>query len=204
MPLTTSRVIGSPEPPPPYQVERVFAHLPIRWPMIPIMVPGSDEMLVICLTNSYGLTRIQRMKDDPKSKLWEPWLSGTDTAYQIEFHPKFADNGFVYIGSNGVYEPKAKTAEGKDVKKTRITRYTIDTRPPHKIVPGSEKVIIEWASDGHNGGAMVFGHDGMLYVTAGDGTSDSDTNLTGQDMSTCSARCCASTSIVRPQASRAA
>jgi len=30
---------------------------------------------------------------------------------------------------------------------------------------------------------MVFGNDGMLYVTSGDGTSDSDANLTGQDMS---------------------
>ncbi len=31
---------------------------------------------------------------------------------------------------------------------------------------------------------MGFGHDGMFYVTSGDGTSDSDTNVVGQDMST--------------------
>ncbi len=54
-------------------------------------------------------------------------------------------------------------------------------------------VIIEWDSDGHNGGAMAFGNDGMFYVTSGDGTSDSDTNIVGQDMSSCSPRCCAST-----------
>ncbi len=29
---------------------------------------------------------------------------------------------------------------------------------------------------------MTFGHDGMFYVTSGDGTSDSDTNIVGQDM----------------------
>ena len=25
----------------------------------------------------------------------------TDTAYDIVFHPKFADNGYFYVGSNG-------------------------------------------------------------------------------------------------------
>ncbi len=29
---------------------------------------------------------------------------------------------------------------------------------------------------------MAFGRDGMFYVTSGDGTSDSDTNVAGQDM----------------------
>ncbi len=53
-----------------------------------------------------------------------------------------------------------------------------------RSIPKSAKIIIEWESDGHNGGAMAFGHDGMLYVTSGDGTSDSDTNVVGQDMTT--------------------
>jgi len=183
LPLTTSRVVGSPDPPLPYRVERVYPDMKMAWPEIPILIPGSDEFLIIALTNSYGQTRIYRMKDDPKVKTWDLWLSSTDTAYQIEFHPKFAENGFVYIGSNSQDQP-GKRDDGKTPKKTRITRHTMETKPPYKLIPGTAKVIIDWESDGHNGGAMVFGHDGMFYVTAGDGTSDSDTKLTGQDMST--------------------
>ncbi len=53
-------------------------------------------------------------------------------------------------------------------------------KAPYELDPTSAKTIIEWESDGHNGCAVCFGDDGMMYVTSGDGTSDSDTNLTGQ------------------------
>src|SRR4029077_11204915 len=46
----------------------------------------------------------------------------------------------------------------------------------------SEKIIIEWQSNGHNGGDLAFGRDGMLYISSGDGTSDSDTDIAGQDL----------------------
>jgi uncharacterized repeat protein (TIGR03806 family) len=96
-------------------------------------------------------------------------------AYDVTFHPKFADNGYLYIGWNAA-------TDGKGPKKTKVTRYTMATKPPYKLDPKSAKVIIEWDSDGHNGGALCFGLDGMLWVTSGDGTSDSDTNIAGQDM----------------------
>jgi hypothetical protein len=54
---------------------------------------------------------------------------------------------------------------------------------PYDFDPASETTIIDWPSDGHNGAAMGIGLDGMMYVTTGDGTSDSDTNLRGQEMS---------------------
>src|SRR5262249_8292070 len=110
-------------------------------------------------------------KEADAVKLFETPDGGT--AYDIAFHPKFADNGFVYIGWNG-------KSEGKKGKHSQITRYTMATKPPVALHPKTAKTVIEWASDGHNGAAVCFGGDGMMYVTSGDGTSDSDTNLTGQ------------------------
>jgi hypothetical protein len=43
-------------------------------------------------------------------------------------------------------------------------------------------MIVEWLSDGHNGAGVCFGNDGMMYVTSGDGSSDSDANNAGQNL----------------------
>src|SRR6266542_4498652 len=64
-----------------------------------------------------------------------------------------------------------------------ISRFTVERQAPHRCDPKSEQVIIEWRSAGHDGGGIVFGHDRMLYISTGDGTSDSDGWVTGQDLS---------------------
>ncbi|MBW3601023.1 MAG: PQQ-dependent sugar dehydrogenase, partial [Planctomycetes bacterium] len=63
-----------------------------------------------------------------------------------------------------------------------VTRYTIDREPPHRLDPDSAVNILQWKSDGHDGAAIAFGLDGMMYITTGDGTSDSDTNVAGQGL----------------------
>jgi uncharacterized repeat protein (TIGR03806 family) len=172
-----SKVTGFPDGPTPFQTHRVYPDMPMKFPLITARIPGSDQLLVITLDRGTEMASIHRMTDDPKVSKWDPWLDSTDTIVQIEFHPKWAENGYVYLGGNGSQkDPGPK-------KKTRIVRYTMETKPPYKIIPGSEKTIIEVLSNGHNGGAPVFGHDGMLYITTGDGTTDSDTNIVGQDMS---------------------
>lgn len=177
IPVTTSRVTGSPEPPLPYKAQRQYPKLKTVFPMFIIHQPGSDRLLAITQDAPFSATTLRRMKDDPDTTEYETLLADGQSAYSIEFHPKFLENGYVYIGNNG---PSA--GEGSP-KYSRITRYTIDPKPPYKFDPKSALTIIEWPSDGHNGAAPAFGHDGMLYVTSGDGTSDSDTNLRGQEMS---------------------
>jgi uncharacterized repeat protein (TIGR03806 family) len=173
-PLTTSRVAGTPEPPPPYQVQRVYPNLKMNFPIAVERVPGTDQMLLITAERSYGETVIRRFTDDVSVASAEKVLDTPGVAYSIAFHPKFAENGYLYLGWNG------KGETDREKKHTKVTRYTMQTKAPYALDPASAKLIIEWPSDGHNGGAVCFGNDGMLYVTSGDGTSDSDTNVTGQ------------------------
>jgi glucose/arabinose dehydrogenase len=191
VPLTTSTINAFPEGPPPYQVQRLYPEMKMPYAQITYLIPGTNELLVITSPGAGSSTKIHRMKDEPNVKTWDLWFDSADVVYQMAFHPRWAENGYVYIGSNGAgpspttpLPKEGKKHEEMAKKKSRITRYTMQTMSPFRITPGSEKTILDVPSDGHNGAAVAFGHDGMLYVTTGDGTSDSDTNVVGQDMST--------------------
>ena len=131
----------------------------------------------------WGVTVISRLKDDPAAKTADAVklleTPGGGTVYDVCFHPKFAANHFLYVGWNGEFK------EGKRKKKAcRITRYTVNPGPPLTLDEKSAVNILQWESDGHNGAAVCFGTDGMMYVTSGDGTSDSDTDEMGQSTDT--------------------
>ncbi len=175
-PLTTSTVVGFPDPPPPYRPVRALATYRPGYPIQVKPVPGSDQMLLITQPRSYGPTTVWRFPNRPGAtetdavKLFETPFEGTATDFT--FHPKFAENGYVYVGWGG-------GAKGEK-KKCWVTRYTMKPTAPFALDVASATTILAWESDGHNGLAMCFGTDGKFYVSSGDGTSDSDTNNTGQ------------------------
>lgn len=166
----TSRVRGSPEPPLPYKTERVFAELALKRPLYAAMLPGTDRLLVV--EQSGHIVSVPNVADAKESQEFLK-LANHDT-YSFCFHPRFATNNFVYIFANGPNSEKRK--------QNRILRYEVSAAEPRACRLETETSIIEWDSNGHNGGEMAFGPDGLLYISSGDGTSDSDTNMTGQDL----------------------
>ncbi len=182
-PLMTSRVHGSPEPPAPYHTKKAFPKLKLNLPVFGAHVPGSDWMLAGVQTKS----SLIRFKDSPDVESFETLLELPETTiYNATFHPKFAENGFLYIGSTGLastgFVPEsAERFKEFQEKSVRITRYRMDPQT-FDFDPKSATIILEWESNGHSGADTVFGNDGMLYVTSGDGTSDSDLIQTGQGL----------------------
>lgn len=185
---TTSKVVGSPDPPLPYRVRRAFPKLQVNNPIGIAREPGTDQLLLIHQNEAWvGAGRILRVKDDGSGDKKEVFLSLDSTIYGLAFHPDYEKNGYLFVGSNGPVTSDDKNIPGQRfrpgaAKTTRVSRFTVDRKPPFACDVHSEKVIIEWPSNGHNGGDLAFGKDGMLYISSGDGTSDSDTDLAGQDI----------------------
>ncbi len=177
VPWTTSRVIGSPDAPLPYTVEPTFTNIAWKAPIFAIAEPGSDRLLVIEKGGEKDQpSKLLLMSDDPATTQIETLLEiNHPLVYSVAFHPDYKDNGFLYVFSNG--------SMGEQGRANRISRFTVTRDGTPKCDPGSERIIITWPSAGHDGGGLVFGHDRMLYITTGDGTSDSDVGVTGQDIS---------------------
>ena len=174
VPATTSRVIGSPDPPLPYRVQRAYPEWKLHSPIFAILQPGTNQFLVLDQDPKSGKARMARTGKAQNDEELEVLHELSSVAYSITFHPDFMTNGYLYVGDNAAVDGGPK--------KSRVVRYTMQRETPFKIVPDSEKIIIQWESNGHNGAAVVFGHDGMMYITSGDGTSDSDDNITGQGL----------------------
>ena len=171
------RLLGSPEPPDPYRVARVFEKITWKAPIYVVPEPGTDLLWVVLQGGEKERpSRVLRLRDRPDTDHTEPVFEMKERLiYAVTFHPGYRTNGWVFFFSNG------PTSAGE--RTNRISRFTVSRQPPFVCDPASEQVIISWRSAGHDGGDLAFGRDGMLYVTAGDGTSDSDGWDSGQDVS---------------------
>lgn len=174
---TNTRLIGSPEPPSPYIVEKVFTKIEWKAPLYVAPEPGTKKLWVVLQGgDKLGASRIVRIDDEPDTARAETLLEiDGRLIYGLTFHPDYETNRLVYLFSNG--------PTGAAERTNRVTRYSVPLAMPFQWDQASERLILEWRSMGHDGGDLAFGRDRMLYIAAGDGTSDSDTWNSGQDVS---------------------
>jgi putative heme-binding domain-containing protein len=190
-PWITSKVTGSPEPPPKFKAVRVFPEVKFNHGLLIAHAPGSDRFFV---GEQEGFLYSVANKPDAKKEVFfdlrkelksldkTPLASGIGELYGLVFHPKFEENRFCYV---------CYTLNSKDPKKphlpdgTRVSRFNVTKADPPRIDPASEEIIITFQGGGHNGGDLHFGQDGMLYISTGDGSGPNPPDVlnTGQDCS---------------------
>ena len=93
----------------------------------------------------------------------------------LAFHPDFAANGQFFIN----YTERQNHG-------TVVARYTVSADDPNRADPASEVQLlyVPQPYGNHNGGHMVFGPDGYLYISLGDGGSGGDPQGNGQNLGT--------------------
>jgi glucose/arabinose dehydrogenase len=153
-----------------------------RWPnlrfILPVeMIPAPDQSKRIFVLEQNG--RIKVFKDSGnvaqndtstflniRSKLPLNFSTGNETGLLgMAFHPNYNQNGYVFINyctTNPVV--------------TFVSRFTLDPTNSNRLDPTTEKIILQVSQpfSNHNAGSMLFGDDGYLYVTMGDGGSGGD------------------------------
>src|SRR5688500_7776404 len=103
IPWTTSRVVGSPDPPLPYTVERTFTNVQWRAPLFAIAEPGTDSLLVVRQGGEKDRpSKVLRVRDDPSTDQTDTLLTVSNRLlYSVEFHPGYRTNGHLFVFSNG-------------------------------------------------------------------------------------------------------
>lgn len=118
--------------------------------------------------------------------LAEPFLDITDRVNDaggeqgllgLAFHPDYADNGWFYVDYTA--------AGGGDAGHTRVERYTVSANADVADAGSASLVLAQDQPFGnHNGGQVLFGPDGMLYIALGDGGSGGDPQDNAEDLGT--------------------
>ena len=168
-PWTKSKVVGSPEPPDPYTMVKTYPKLTFNEALELTALPGKKLWLV-----AERPGKVYAFDMDPAKAEKKLVLDAGRTVYGLAPHPKFAENGYVYVS----LFTAADKPDG-----TRISRFTVD-RATMTADPKSEKLVFTWPSGGHNGGCLRFGPDGFLYLSTGDGSGIADSLETGQNLGT--------------------
>jgi len=89
---------------------------------------------------------------------------GEQGLLSVAFHPNYGANGFFYVNYTDLNGD------------TRVERYTVSAADSNLADTTTHKLIlfVPQPYTNHNGGLVMFGPDGMLYIGMGDGGSGGD------------------------------
>jgi glucose/arabinose dehydrogenase len=136
---------------------------------------GSDRLFIVQQTGQIVILRDGAILAEPFLDIGGQISTGSEQGLlSMAPHPDFAEDGVFFIyytDGNG---------------NTQVERWQVGANNPDRADPASAATIltVEQPYPNHNGGLLLFGPDGYLYIGLGDGGSGGDPQNHAQDLST--------------------
>ena len=134
---------------------------------------GSGRMFIVEKGGRVLILKDGQVQPDPFLDISAQVSTGSEQGLlSIALHPDFKTNGTLFIDYTDT--------DGN----SQIERWNVSKDNPDLADPASAETIlsVEQPYANHNGGLLLFGPDGYLYIGFGDGGSQGDPNGNGQNL----------------------
>ncbi|HEX4263258.1 MAG TPA: PQQ-dependent sugar dehydrogenase [Verrucomicrobiae bacterium] len=166
---------------PSIELKAAWPNLKFNRPLWMCEVPdGSHRQFVVEQEGRVWILPADRNGSEPKLFLdifdRHPFRDNEEGLLAMAFHPQYKTNGKFYIFYSHPTTPKH----------TVLAEMQVSKNDPDKADPSTERILLKVRKEpqnwNHNGGTLLFGPDGDLYLGIGDGGSGFDPLDAGQNL----------------------
>ncbi len=159
-------------------IQKAFPNLHFERP-VDFQQPDDGRNLIYVVEQAGKIYAFENNKDVIEKKVFLDIRDRVDDSGNEEgllglaFHPDFKNNGLFFVNYTAQNPNRTVVAAFKNNEDAQL-------------IPQSEKTILEINQpySNHNGGQLMFGPDGYLYIAVGDGGSGGDPQGNGQNRHT--------------------